>query len=276
MMQSIMKTNYEKMIAIQANGYSADGLADPQQAPTEAAAEPVALPAGGGAEVPAPDGPASGGGEGEQPEPKRPEQLEPEQLEPEQLEPEPEPEQGADEPDPLIELSVGGCRYTAALSTLTALPTSALPAMLSAGTGSADSADAIATIDRDGPSFRWVLVFLRWVAAGSVPPLSLPQDGGERLQLAEEAAFFGLPELEERCRRPRLSQFELLQLLATLPAGGRLAVGGCDPSGLHVPEGAVERMDLGGCLLEGAVIDGAHREALEQRGPLGLDSVRWQ
>ena len=53
-------------------------------------------------------------------------------------------------------------------------------------------------------------------------------------------------------------------------------VGGCDLSQLHIPEGAVERMDLGGCLLEGAVIDGAHREALEQRGPLGLDSVRWQ
>ena len=255
MMQSIMKTNYEKMMAIQANGYSADGVADPHGQ----AAEPVALPAGGG--------------EGEQPE-----QLEPApEPEPEQPEPEPEPETEPDgESDPLIELSVGGCRYTTALSTLTALPTSALPAMLSAGTGSADSADAIATIDRDGPSFRWVLVFLRWVVAGSVPPLSLPQDGGERLQLAEEAAFFGLPELEERCRRPRLSQFELLQLLATLPAGGRLAVGGCDLSGLHIPEGAVERMDLGGCLLEGAVIDGAHREALEQRGPLGLDSVRWQ
>jgi hypothetical protein len=57
-----------------------------------------------------------------------------------------------------------------------------------------------------------VLIYLRWVGAGRVAPLALPQDAGERLQLAEEAAFYGLPELEECSRRPRISQFELLQV----------------------------------------------------------------
>ena len=124
-----------------------------------------------------------------------------------------------DDGDPLVEFSVGGAHYVTALSTLAAVSGSAFASVVEDQQArgrrhreEGDNEDAIATFDRDGSSFRWVLIYLRWVSAGSTPPLALPQDAGDRQQLAEEAAFYGLPELESYCRRPRLSQFEVMQV----------------------------------------------------------------
>ena len=124
-----------------------------------------------------------------------------------------------DDGDPLVEFSVGGAHYVTALSTLAAVSGSAFASVVEDQQArgrrhreEGDNEDAIATFGRDGSSFRWVLIYLRWVSAGSTPPLALPQDAGDRQQLAEEAAFFGLPELESYCRRPRLSQFEVMQV----------------------------------------------------------------
>ena len=137
---------------------------------------------------------------------------------------------GIDDDDPLVEFNVGGAHYVSSLSTITAVPGSAFASVVEGNrahgrrrSGEGETDDAVATFDRDGPSFRWVLIYLRWVGAGSIPPLALPQDAGERQQLAEEAAFYGLPELEQHCRRPRLSQFELMQVRAS--EGCRLATG---------------------------------------------------
>lgn len=124
-----------------------------------------------------------------------------------------------DDDDPLVEFSVGGAHYVTSLSTLAAVSGSAFASVVEDQQahrrrlqGEEQGEDAIATFDRDGSSFRWILIYLRWVSAGSAPPLALPQDAGERQQLAEEAAFYGLPELEKYCCRPRLSQFELMQV----------------------------------------------------------------
>ncbi len=124
-----------------------------------------------------------------------------------------------DDDDPLVEFNVGGAHYVTSLSTLAAISGSAFASVVEDQQarrgrlqGDEEGEDAIATFDRDGASFRWVLIYLRWVSTGSAPPLALPQDAGERQQLAEEAAFYGLPELEKCCRRPRISQFELMQV----------------------------------------------------------------
>lgn len=127
--------------------------------------------------------------------------------------------------DPMVELDVGGTRFSASLSTLTAVPGSHLATMLlgrgvEAGEDGVDHSsyeDSVATIDRDGPrcvvhvpeggllqapaaamssadtcvshrhpwavSFRWVLSYLRWLAYGALPPLALPADSGNRLQV---------------------------------------------------------------------------------------------
>lgn len=228
MMQSIISSNFQKALDIQQNG--APAAMDVPESPGPAAMEPAAQP------EPAPH-----------PAPTlTPRQAVPPPVVPHlplgQLvappagaaradgTPEQRPVGDADSDDPLVEFSVGGSRYTSSLSTLSAVPSSAFPVMLAE-----QGVDAIAYLDRDGPSFRWVLAYLRWVSAGSHPPLALPQDAGERLQLAEEAAFYGLPLLEDCVRRPRISQFELLQLLASTPGGGRMYLAGCDLSALHFP-----------------------------------------
>eukprot|EP01043_Picozoa_sp_COSAG02_P064427 COSAG02_NODE_9418_length_2222_cov_29.435704_2_plen_399_part_00 len=131
----------------------------------------------------------------------------------------PEQRRRPDDDDPLVEFNVSGTHYVTSLSTLAAVSGSAFASVVEdqqarrrRRQSEEDGEDVIATFDRDGSSFRWILIYLRWVSAGSTPPLALPQDAGERQQLAEEAAFYGLPELEKYCHRPRLSQFELMQV----------------------------------------------------------------
>ena len=75
------------------------------------------------------------------------------------------------------------------LATLTRVEGSMLGAL-----AEALSDDEVLFIDRDGPSFRYVLNYLRDPFA---KPL-LPRDPTERDQLAREADFYGLPGLLSR------------------------------------------------------------------------------
>ena len=85
-----------------------------------------------------------------------------------------------------ITVNVGGTVYMTTLSTLTRVEGSMLGAL-----AEALSDDEVLFIDRDGPSFRYVLNYLRDPFA---KPL-LPRDPTERDQLARETDFYGLPGL---------------------------------------------------------------------------------
>ena len=85
-----------------------------------------------------------------------------------------------------ITVNVGGTVYTTTLATLTRVEGSMLGAL-----AEALSDDEVLFIDRDGPSFRYVLNHLRDPFA---KPL-LPRDPTERDQLAREADFYGIPGL---------------------------------------------------------------------------------
>ena len=85
-----------------------------------------------------------------------------------------------------ITVNVGGSIYQTTLATLTRVEGSMLGALAEAF---AASDDEVLLIDRDGPSFRYVLNYLRDPFA---KPL-LPRDPAERDQLAREADFYGLP-----------------------------------------------------------------------------------
>ena len=85
-----------------------------------------------------------------------------------------------------ITVNVGGSIYQTTLATLTRVEGSMLGALAEAF---AASDDEVLFIDRDGPSFRYVLNYLRDPFA---KPL-LPRDPAERDQLAREADFYGLP-----------------------------------------------------------------------------------
>ena len=85
-----------------------------------------------------------------------------------------------------ITVNVGGTVYMTTLATLTRVEGSMLGAL-----AEALSDDEVLFIDRDGPSFRYVLNYLRDPFA---KPL-LPRDPAERDQLAREADFYGLPGL---------------------------------------------------------------------------------
>ena len=85
-----------------------------------------------------------------------------------------------------ITVNVGGTVYMTTLATLTRVEGSMLGAM-----AEALSDGEVLFIDRDGPSFRYVLNYLRDPFA---KPL-LPRDPAERDQLAREADFYGLPGL---------------------------------------------------------------------------------
>ena len=88
-----------------------------------------------------------------------------------------------------ITVNVGGTVYTTTLATLTRVEGSMLGAL-----AEALSDDEVLFIDRDGPSFRYVLNYLR---DPSFKPL-LPRDPTELDQLAREADFYGLPGLLSR------------------------------------------------------------------------------
>ena len=83
-----------------------------------------------------------------------------------------------------ITVNVGGTVYMTTLATLTRVEGSMLGAL-----AEALSDGEVLFIDRDGPSFRYVLNYLR---DPFKTPL-LPQDPIERVQLAREADFYGIP-----------------------------------------------------------------------------------
>jgi hypothetical protein len=105
-----------------------------------------------------------------------------------------------------VRLDVGGTRYTTLLSTLCKHPDSMLARMFRGNSGAVLSAipverddEGAYVIDRDGPSFRHVLNYLRHEGPGtSLPPL----DDAERSLLAAEADYFCLPELARECILP--------------------------------------------------------------------------
>ena len=88
-----------------------------------------------------------------------------------------------------VTVNVGGTVYMTTLATLTRVEGSMLGAL-----AEALSDGEVLFIDRDGPSFRYVLNYLRDPFA---KPL-LPGTGAEREQLAREADFYGLPGLLSR------------------------------------------------------------------------------
>ena len=88
-----------------------------------------------------------------------------------------------------VTVNVGGTVYMTTLATLTRVEGSMLGAL-----AEALSDDEVLFIDRDGPSFRYVLNYLRDPFA---KPL-LPRDPAERDQLARETDFYGLPGLLSR------------------------------------------------------------------------------
>ena len=57
-------------------------------------------------------------------------------------------------------------------------------------------------IDRDGPSFDFVLNYLRHDEASAGGAFPLPRDEAQREKLAAEAEYFGLPELAAACVCP--------------------------------------------------------------------------
>ena len=57
-------------------------------------------------------------------------------------------------------------------------------------------------IDRDGPSFHFVLKYLRHDEASAGGAFPLPRDEAQREELAAEAEYFGLPELAAACACP--------------------------------------------------------------------------
>ena len=57
-------------------------------------------------------------------------------------------------------------------------------------------------IDRHGPSFDFVLSYLRHDPSTARGPFVLPRDEAQRERLAEEAEYFGLPELGAACVCP--------------------------------------------------------------------------
>jgi len=84
-----------------------------------------------------------------------------------------------------ITVNVGGTRYQTTLATLTRVEGSMLGALSESFEGDAHEL----FLDRDGPSFRYILNYLRDPFA---TPL-LPRDRTERDQLRREADFYGLP-----------------------------------------------------------------------------------
>ena len=87
-----------------------------------------------------------------------------------------------------ITVNVGGTVYMTTLATLTRVEGSMLGALAEAFVASDDE---VLFIDRDGPSFRYVLNYLR---DPFKTPL-FPYESTERYQLAREADFYGIPAL---------------------------------------------------------------------------------
>jgi hypothetical protein len=100
----------------------------------------------------------------------------------------------------LVLLDVGGTRYTTLLGTLLKRPESMLARMFEAVTqgsiGLPQHPDGAYVIDRDGPSFRFILNYLR---DGGCPVL--PSSDVELAQLLAEAQYYMLEDLADLVQR---------------------------------------------------------------------------
>lgn len=113
----------------------------------------------------------------------------------------------------VVNLNVGGIRYTTKLSTLTAVDGSYLQAMFSGRWASPTSThNHEIFIDRDGDVFRYILSYLRSHCYHDCL-LLLPDTASECQLLRSEADFYGLPALAELCSYGRLGAH-----LALVPA----------------------------------------------------------
>ena len=84
-----------------------------------------------------------------------------------------------------VQLNVGGVAYTTTRATLERVEGSILTELCEM----ADGPGGPIFLDRDGPSFRWILNYLRAPAGVEI---GTPAALNERQQVAVEADFFGL------------------------------------------------------------------------------------
>ena len=187
-------------------------------------------------------------------------------------------------PSQYVSLNVGGDKYVTLLSTLMKQPNSMLAAMFrglqesaaggdsaSPRIGLAQHSDGSYIIDRDGPSFRHILAYLR---NDSDEPIPLPGDSVERRRLAQEADYFLLGGLSSMCRGAAgtthsVSHVEFLTMLNS--GGGALSLPltdlratslayqqcggfnlrGCNLAGIDLRETSLKGADLrGACLVD--------------------------
>ncbi|XP_071798806.1 BTB/POZ domain-containing protein KCTD19-like [Asterias amurensis] len=107
----------------------------------------------------------------------------------------------------MITLNVGGTIYTTSIENLTHYHDSRLAKMFKDPSNT--DAQGNFVIDRDGPTFRFVLNFLR------EPCLILPKDFKELDLLNQEAGFYGITLLMEKCQELIYQR----SLLASTPLG---------------------------------------------------------
>ena len=93
----------------------------------------------------------------------------------------------------VIQLNVGGQRFTTSVSTLTCVPDSMLGVMFSGRHSLNTGPDGCVFIDRDGEFFPYILSYLR---SGLPERSQVPRDIEVLQRLAEEADFYQLPELK--------------------------------------------------------------------------------
>uniref|UniRef100_A0A8C7Y964 BTB domain-containing protein n=1 Tax=Oryzias sinensis TaxID=183150 RepID=A0A8C7Y964_9TELE len=129
-----------------------------------------------------------------------------------------------------VHIDVGGHMYTSSLATLTRYPDSRI-ARLFNGTEPVvlDSLKQHYFIDRDGPTFRYILNFLR------TSKLLVPEDFREYCLLYEEAVFFQLAPLLKELERWKAEQESL--------SGCRQ----CDCALVHVAPGLGEKVGVSAC-----------------------------
>lgn len=94
----------------------------------------------------------------------------------------------------IVNLNVGGVKYTTTIETLTSVPESYLSALFSGRWEATRTSEGAVFIDRDGSTFRYILYYLQnkdrtffWK--------NLPLDVKERHLLLGEAEYYGLEEL---------------------------------------------------------------------------------
>ena len=150
-------------------------------------------------------------------------------------------ELGSDVPQ-YVSLNVGGSKYVTLLSTLTKHEGSMLEAMfrgLLDAKGQDDGTvmpsftlardgEGAYVIDRDGPSFRYVLNYLR---NDSPIPIPVPPDPAERKQLAMEAEYYMLGGLLDLCRSENVPVAARAAAAGAAAAAGGSGDGVCTVSG---------------------------------------------